>query len=157
MATSPAATLRAGYSVYVYYNNNNATNAPQDGVVTLTSGSFTSSTYDVATVGQVPLNGDGSYPYTEYNTSTNTVNVFNSTNYYVSNYLIVPVPAGNGNSFQVSLSEPNSGNPGITGIEIVPNAVVVPEPSSLALLLFAVAPVGLLISRRRRAGKSRSA
>lgn len=153
ISSIPAGYISAGYDVYVYYNNNNAVGSPQDGVVTLTSGSFTSATYDVATVGQVPLNGDGTYPYTEYNTATNTVNVFNSTNYYVSNYLIIPVPAGGASSFQVSFAEPNTGNPGITAIEIVP----VPEPSSLALLLFATVPTALLISRRLRADQPRLA
>ncbi len=141
----PASYISAGYDVYVYYNNNNAVGSPQDGIVTLTSGAFTSSTYDVATVGQVPLNGDGTYPYTQYNTATNTVTVFNSTNFYVSNYLVIPVPSGGASSFQVSLFEPNTGNPGFTAIEIVP----VPEPSSIVLLLFGAAPIGFLIARRR--------
>jgi hypothetical protein len=132
-----------GYSVYVYFNNNGS---GQDGIISLTSGTFTSASYYVATVGPIALNGMGQYVYTDGSASTT------AGTYTASNYVDIAVPAGNGSSFQVSLNEPTTGNPGITGLELVPNAPVgVPEPGSLALILFGAVPAAWMIRRRKSA------
>ncbi len=102
------------YSVYVYFNNDRV---GQNAEISLTSGSYTSSTYYVKTEGAAPLS-NGVYTYTPGTSSTV------AGTYTPSNYVQIPVPvSGTNSSFTVTLSSPtNGGNtPGIAAIELVPN------------------------------------
>jgi autotransporter-associated beta strand protein len=105
-----------GYSVYVYFNNNNAGQGAQ---ISLQSGNYASPTYYVAMLG---MESTAASPFFISGTSSTTAG-----SYLPSNYVQIPVPAsgvgGAMTQFTVTLtaaaSGTNNNTPGIAAAEIV--------------------------------------
>lgn len=135
----------SGYDVYVYFNSNFK---DREGMISLTSGGYTSATYYFSTLGS--SRSPTADPFFIDDSSSTTPGVYPEGNYVE---ITVPAPAIDGatNQFTITLSSVDSGSanpthtPGLAAIEIVP----IPEPSSLALMFAASSSIiGLAVRRR---------
>ncbi len=111
----------AGYNVYVYFTNNNPGTSNVQGQVSLTSGTYSSSTYYVQMEGPQSAT---TTPFFVSGTSSTTAGI-----YTTSNYVEISVPAqgtaGVSSNFTITLASPPTGanqvTPGLAGVQIVAN------------------------------------